>query len=227
MARFARCLPGAAPSCTSTAHTSLKLGFKCDISEAASACTAAHCRQRRAVSGKLQCHLCSEVQTQKRKYSSHFFQASQQRASERSSVRNPICRTTAAHMSSAQSGADQQAARKLRRRDSTLAQLHGAPQLTCLTFNVLADGLAQEGGFIRVRGVATFPLTMGSSKQRKCCSVGQTQLASCHLEATRREFWHTGTSSSTTVGAPAGPAAGGDPGGERRHRVHPGAQPLP
>jgi hypothetical protein len=40
--------------------------------------------------------------------------------------------------------------RRLTRQKCSIAPPSGAPQLSVLTFNVLADGLAQEGGFVRV-----------------------------------------------------------------------------
>lgn len=52
-----------------------------------------------------------------------------------------------------QSAPHQHAAQKLVRQSGDIAApLSGASQLSVLTFNILADGLAQDGGFIRVGG---------------------------------------------------------------------------
>lgn len=45
----------------------------------------------------------------------------------------------------------QQELQRLQRRLCSLAPPNGLPELSVLTFNVLADGLSQHGDFIRVR----------------------------------------------------------------------------
>lgn len=58
-----------------------------------------------------------------------------------------------------QSSPPQKEVQRLRRRMGNLAPPNGLPELSVLTFNCLADGLAQEGGFVRVRRAATCRLS--------------------------------------------------------------------
>lgn len=54
----------------------------------------------------------------------------------------------------------EQHVRRLIRQKCSIAPPSGAPQLSVLTFNVLADGLAQEGGFVRVPALQYDDLAM-------------------------------------------------------------------
>jgi hypothetical protein len=54
----------------------------------------------------------------------------------------------------------QQQVQRLIRHKCSIAPPSGAPQLSVLTFNVLADGLAQGGGFVRVPEVLHDDLAM-------------------------------------------------------------------
>lgn len=60
-------------------------------------------------------------------------------------------RSTVARCMQQPSPPQQQELQRLQRRLCNLAPPNGLPELSVLTFNVLADGLSQHGDFIRVR----------------------------------------------------------------------------
>jgi hypothetical protein len=104
----------------------------------------------------------------------------------------------------------QQHVQKLARRKCSIAPPSGALQLTVLTFNVLADGLAQEGGFIRVR--ILFELNVPCSM----CLCAMQENGVRVLTAVR---WIAGTTTGSPVATPPRPVAYRNSVSRCRHRL--------